>query len=540
VVRAGPGGIYLTIPDHTDPIAFAIALARDPARAKRTDLAGIAPAINLAELCKGGPTRWPALPELAGSVSTESGAYVVDTVPIPEDNPWKSWMRVSAFDFLPDGRAVVATLSGDVWLVSGLDEKLEKVQWKRIANGLYEPLGLKVRNGEIFVHCKDQIMRLRDLNGDSETDFYECFNSDRVTVANYHTFAFDLQTDRLGNFYYVTGGNQLGTYRPWHASLVKVIGDGSHSEVIATGFRAPNGLFLGPQDEIIVSDNQGQWVPSSKLNLVRPGGFYGHVADPRIQPKAPAPAGYDQPMCWIPMTMDNSSAGGVWARDNGKWGPLGGHLLHVSFGAAALYATLPQTISNEQLSLPDGVAHQAPAMQGSIVKLPVRFLSGLMRARFSPVDGQLYVSGLKGWQTAAARDGCFQRVRYKGGTLTVPTSLEVSGDLLKLGFAATLDPKSADPQSFILEQWNYQWWETYGSPDLSPSNPTQKKRDRLDVTAAELSPDGRMLTLKVPDLRFAMQTLLKGNLQFADGTEAKLEIAGTYYNTPKQPAAASN
>lgn len=528
-----PAGIALTLPPLKETTRFTVAIWSGAAAEKPAVSESDLPAAKLADLCKGGASRWPALPPMSGTVSTEKAAYVVDTIPLPDHNPWKSWMRLSAFDFLPDGRAVVATLNGDVWLVSGLDAKLESVRWKRFATGLYEPLGVKVKDGTIYVHGKDQITRLKDLNGDDEADFYESFNHDRYAVTNYHTFAFDLQTDRAGNFYYVTGGNQLGAHRPWHASIVRVSPDGAKSETVATGFRAPNGLTVGPNDEIIVSDNQGQWIPSSKLSLIRPGGFYGHVADPRLDAKAVAPAGYDQPLCWVPMAMDNSSAGGVWDSDNGKWGPFGGHLLHLSFGTASLFAVLPERTSTAGAVLPSGGAHQLPEMQGSVVKFPLRFVSGSMRARFHPGDGQLYVTGLKGWQTVAAKDGCFQRVRYTGETVTMPIAMHAAKDTLKLEFATALDRKTAaDAQAFSVEQWNYQWWSTYGSPDLSPSRPGQKKRDLLDVTAATLSPDGRSLTLTIPGLQFAMQTLLKGNLQFADGTEAKLETAGTYYNLP--------
>ena len=47
-------------------------------------------------------------------------------------------------------------------------------------------------------------------------------------------------------------------------------------EIIATGFRAPNGMTVGPKDEITVSDNQGRyWMPSSKMDWIEKGGFYG-------------------------------------------------------------------------------------------------------------------------------------------------------------------------------------------------------------------------------------------------------------------------
>src|SRR5205085_1858485 len=71
-------------------------------------------------------------------------AYVADTITLPDDNPWNSWLRVAGLDFFKDGRAAISTWSGDVWIVSGIDEKLEKLQWKRFATGLFQPLGLKI------------------------------------------------------------------------------------------------------------------------------------------------------------------------------------------------------------------------------------------------------------------------------------------------------------------------------------------------------------------------------------------------------------
>ena len=42
----------------------------------------------------------------------------------------------SGFDFFKDGRrAAVSTWHGDVW-IDGLDGKLGKLSWKRIASGL--------------------------------------------------------------------------------------------------------------------------------------------------------------------------------------------------------------------------------------------------------------------------------------------------------------------------------------------------------------------------------------------------------------------
>jgi hypothetical protein len=464
------------------------------------------------------PTDFPkndwAEIELKGKLGTDpEAAYAVDTIPLPETNPWKSWIRPTGLDFFPDGRIAICTLNGEVWIGTGLDAELNKVTWKRMAIGLFEPLGLKIIDGKVLVRGRDQITRLHDLNGDDEADYYERFNADNKLWLSYHAFVFDLQTDSKGNVYYVTGGNALGRERPWYSRLICVSPDGKKSEDVATGFRAPNGLSIAPDDTIYVSDNQGQWTPASKLNRIKPGGFYGHVADPRLDPNAPAPPGFDSPLCWIPMTMDNSSGGAAFPPKQG-WGPLSGSILHTSFGMASMLAIFD-----------DGT-------QGAAIKLPWKLDSGVQRARFSPHDQNLYVVGLKGWQTRAAKEGCLHRIRYTGKPWRLPSGWKVGKGTISILFAEPLDKATAeDTENYAAEEWNYLWHTVYGSPDVSVTDPKQKRRDPLEISAAHLSEDGKTLTLSVPQLTPAMQVQVKINGQFNDGTELKTEVAGSVYMT---------
>ena len=512
------GRFIVTVSPHTAALSFGVVLGPPGAAQAGSMSKVIGTPANLAALCKGGPARWAQAVEVKGAVAKDSAAYVVDTIPLPEGNPWKSWMRVSAFDFFSDGRAAVATMNGDVWIVSGLDAKLEKVTWKRFATGLFEPLGLRIVKDTVYVHGRDQITRLHDLNGDGEADFYECFNNDRTLWPSYHAFAFDLQTDSAGNFYYVVGGNQLGSKRDWHASLFRVSPDGAKTDVVATGFRAPNGMGIGPHDEIAVSDNQGHWIPASKVSLIKPGGFYGHVADPRLDAKAPAPATFEPPVCYIPYAMDNSTGGQVWVT-GGKWGPFDGRMLSTSYGKSTLLAVLDEKVG--------GVA------QGGAFTLPVKFASGIMRARFNPQDGQLYVAGLKGWQSNAAKDGCFQRVRYTGQPVHLPVGLHVGKDEIAISFPEPLATAEAnDAANFSIEQYNYKWWSTYLSPELSLAQPGEKGRDKVEVQAAKLSADGKTVTLSIPGLQPVMQMEIKLRLRAADGAEIQTTIGNTINKMP--------
>src|SRR5262249_11952176 len=142
------------------------------------------------------------------------------------------------------------------------------------------------------------------------------------------------------------------------------------------------------------------------------------------------PLGYDLPLCWIPRRQDNSSGGQVWVTSD-RWGPLKGQMLHLSYGQCRMRLVLREGVR------PGGV-------QGGTVGLPPLFASGVMRGRFSTKDGQLYVSGLKGWVTAATQDGCLQRVRYTGMPVDVPVQARSYRNGLALTFTRPLDKQTVE------------------------------------------------------------------------------------------------
>ncbi len=465
--------------------------------------------------CRAGPSLWPESLQTAGRPGSGEAAYVVDTLVVPERNPWHSWLRFTAFDFFSDGRAAIATWNGDVWIVSGIDDSLKKLRWKRFAAGLFEALGLKIVNDTVYVTSRDRIVRLRDLNGDDEADFYESFNADAPAGPSYHAFAFDLQTDSAGNFYYIRCGQRVDPDLPLQGGMLKISADGAKTERIAHGLRAANGMAIGPHDEIVCSDNQGNWTPSSRINWINPGGFYGFV--PHAHAPGP-PTDYEKPLCWLPMTIDNSSGGQAWVTSS-RWGPFENYLLHTSYGKAALFLVMTQKFNG--------------VIQGGVVQFPLKFESGIMRARFHPLDGQLYLCGLQGWQTVGLRDGCFQRVRYTGKPVLMPSRLVAAKNSLELGFTCRLDLSSAsDPQNYAVEAWNYRWTEAYGSPDYSIQNPNIQRHDQWSVTKAQVLPDGKTVRLDVPQILPAMQVRTEFRIRAENGTLLKSTIYSTINALP--------
>ncbi len=505
---------------------------------------------ELALLLKPGPVKWTAKIETDFVTAANDAPYVIDTFKLPFDNPYKALLFTSGHDFFSNGDIAVCTVHGDVWRVSHQAEK--KLRWQRIATGLHQPLGLVIvrpnqagsfnRNANgvragvgsrsvgaradgvevkqeapnpdaVYILCRDQITRLHDTNNDGETDYYECFSNVYPTSAGGHDYITCLERDSVGNFWFV------------HANLgiVRVSADGSKYDVISTGLRNPNGMGLGPGDVVTAAPQEGDWTPASAIFIAKSGAHFGG-GGPRITPERPL--GFDPPAVWIPRRVDNSSGGQCWVTSE-KWGPLSGHMLHFSFGQCSAMLG----VSNERTLFDKGDGMNAKALEKVIrpirpispipvglTEFPFRFDSGAMRGRFSPYDGQLYVTGLRGWTTSAVTDGCLQRVRFTGQPIDMPVNMQAYSNGIALSFTEQLDKDAAEnPGNFHVEQWNYSYSKNYGSPEYHVSDPKQEGRDEVRVRSATLI-DDRTVFLEMKDVQpvnvLAVSCVLKGRLGF--------------------------
>ncbi|MBN9121573.1 MAG: hypothetical protein J0I06_20900 [Planctomycetes bacterium] len=468
--------------------------------------------VPLSSLTKGGPKRWgePIVTKLERG--DESGPFAVDTLTIPYKNRFNALFFCTGLDFLPDNRIAVCTCHGDVWLVT-VGEKAGTCSWQRYATGLYHPLGLKVVDGKVVVLERGQLTRLHDLNNDGEADFYECVNNDWHTGGGEHSYDTCLETDPHGNFYFFKTGD---TDTPTGGCLMRVSKDGSKSEIFCTGFRHPIGLGMSPTGILTGADQEGNWMPATRIDEYKRDGFYG---DMRAHHRPSPPATYDPPLCWLPREIDNSAGGQVWVPKN-TFGALGGLPLHFSYGRCRPFVLLRQECG-------DGVT------QGGAAALPVQFLSGVCRGRFGP-DGNLYACGLNGWQTAAKADGCLQRVRLTGKPLDVPTAMEVKGDTIRLTFSRPLDPKAAaGADNYRAAWWNYRWSGDYGSKRWKVSDPKAEGQDEVPVRGAKLSDNGRTLEVTFKELKPVMQMMVGYNVKSADGRPVIGSVYLTIHTTGK-------
>ncbi len=528
-VVADGNRLLAKVPKGGGELVAQIAFARggDPVLAEKPDFKA---------LTSGGPGIWTETITTAGEVSGDTKKpYATDTLTLPTNNPWGANLRFGGFDFIDANSAALSSWNGDVWTVTGLAGDWKELKWRRIASGLFETLGVKVVKGIIHVNGRDQITQLIDLNGDGETDHYKVFNRDVYVSPNFHEFAFDLQTDKAGNFYFSKGGPVRGGGRgfdpilPHHGIVAKISPDGKKFEVLATGLRAPGGVGVGPNGEITTGENEGSWQPCCKINLVATKdtpAFFG--TEPTRQSLTDAP--FTEPLVYLPMDVDNSGGSQVWVPEYAKFGLKTGELLHLSYGKSSIYSVLPVASEGKR--------------QAGVVKLPIQIGSSAMRARFH-TDGSMFVLGFRGWQTNAASECAFQRVRHNPDVApTLPEKLSYTEKGVTLTFPVKLEAELVeDISSYAVQRWDYVRGPQYGSGEFSVDAPDtaareqalaaesqkHRKRDTVKVESAKLSDDGKTVELVLEGMKPSMSLKVGYDLEDEDGEILKGEIHSTVY-----------
>jgi len=467
------------------------------------------PAADLTIYTHGGPPRWPQILQTKSVTTPGNGAFIVDVLSRPTNNPWLAQLRFSGLDFYEDGKSMVVTSwDGDAWRVRGIDDPEGILSWQRIASGLFQPLGVKIVDGLIYITCRDQIVILHDLNGDGETDYYENFNNDHQVTDHFHEFAMGLQVDDQGNFYYAKSARHaLPALVPHHGTLLRVSADGSHTDILAKGFRAANGVCLNGDGTFFVTDQEGHWTPKNRVNLVRVGGFYGNMMAYHDVTDTSDEA-MEQPLCWITNAFDRSPAELLWVTSK-QWGPLYGSLLSLSYGYGKIFIVPHESVDGQ--------------MQGGMCELPLpQFPTGLIRGRFHPSSGDLYACGMFAWAGTQQQPGGLYRIRYTGKPAHVPLKLSATKRGITIGFSDPFDRQDAtNIENYHVRVWALKRTKNYRSDHYN--------EHELKISRVLVSNDGKTINLEIPDIAPTWCMSIRYELQTPNGELIRGEIDNTIH-----------
>jgi mono/diheme cytochrome c family protein len=493
---------------HDTPIQFSTAI---------THGGGIPPTIAPHAIpTDAAPPRWSREISTKVTLSTSTEPYVVDDIELPTENPWRRNVRPGDVQFLKDGTGAVVTLDGDVWLVRSMHESAGRALWRRFASGLHEPLTLAIRDDQIHVYDRNGIWRLRDTNGDGEADVHELFSNAFAQTADMREFPNTIRLAPGGEFVIAKGNQQATTIGKHNGHVLRISADGRTATSLGYGFRQPNLGVSVRTGLVTASDQQGHYIPTTPLHIVRDRQFYGFLSDKEPREKYPAPIA--DPLTWIPHATNASAMSQVWLF-GARMGPLNDGLVHIGFNKPELF----RVMLNERSAKP----------QAALVSITRAFDFPPNNGAVNPADGQLYIAGFQilGWGTTAPRLTGMGRVRYTGTVAPLPRDVVPMDKGILARFDVALDPRAAtNPDNYSITSWKYKRTYQYGSPQFKADG--TPGIDRLTPSSAYLSKDGRSVFIAVPNMTPAMQMRVGWSLTSADGTKFQESAFFTPYDLP--------
>lgn len=491
-------------------------------------------------------------------------AFTLSTINIEGFEP-----RVSAMTFASDGRLIIGTfnpLQRDDTSLPDIDTKkpdhlyaitgisgapdasgnLPGAKMTIVADGLYEPLGLCAVGDVLYVSHRKAITRLIDTDRDG---FYETHEdvASGWEAWNYHQFTFGLV--HRDNHLYATlstamapppwegMGTNAAPNGPMRGCVLDVDLSSNTASIIAGGCRSPNGIGFGPGGSLFYCDNQGTWFPTSQMNEIVPGRFFGHFNNPNFVPKLAdrfPTGGAASSLCdqlTAPATLylpQNELANSPTQPILIEQGPYAGQMLIGELTAGGLRRAFLEKINGQ--------------WQGAVFQFTQGLNCGVNRVAWG-ADGSLYIGGLGAagnWNWNNTKFG-LQRLAPSGKVpfemlavrlisetqwLTnikfeplMPGS-DVVSDVIDAPFPEGFEIEFtkpvaaawlADPKNYEVREWTYTPTAEYGGPKID-DHP-------LIVKKAVPSADGLRVALAISGLKEGYCVHIRTDPKSIDGEQ---------------------
>jgi len=392
--------------------------------------------------------------------------------------------KVGGLDVFPDGRLAVSTWDseGAVYIVENADSgDPSKMTATKIATGLAEPLGLKIVDEEIYIMQKQELTKLVDNDKDGLIDEYQTVCNAWDVTANFHEFGFGLAY-KDGHFYatLATGilpGGASALNQPKHrGSAVKISKETGAIEFVANGLRTPNGIGVGVDNEIFVADNQGDWLPSSKIVHVTKDAWFGSRS---VDFEGTVNATEKLPVVWLPQDeIGNSPTTPSYIND----GPYKGQLIHGELTHGGIKRDFIEKINGEY--------------QGCVFRFIQGLEAGVNRLVWAP-DGALYIGGVGSTGNWRQNDKLFyglQRLKYNGKSTFEMLAVRAKTNGVEIEFTEPLqEGQGWNKADYDIQQWRYEPTANYGGPKLDLTN--------LDILSVNVSDDRKKVFLELGGMK---------------------------------------
>ena len=352
-----------------------------------------------------------------------------------------------------------------------------------VATGFKDAQGLCVVNGTVYVGDIDRIVKLVDKDGNGK---YE----DMVEIGKIPSYSgwFEYSfgpVHKDGKLYMALAGNVMGSGSPTmqfgkdRSCVISMpIGGGAYT-VVAEGLRAPDGIAIGPDGEIFVTDNQGGWRPSSQFHHIVQGRFYGYMTEPAGPIQIATGAKVTLPAIWTPHAEANESP---TEPNLMKTGTYAGQFIYGDIGRGGIYRAFLEKVGGEY--------------QGSVVDFSGGLEVGVHRIR-TGANGEVYVGGLgngghsnQGWNETKFG---LQKLTPNGSATFEILATRSRAAGMELEFTMPVGTAGEDVANYTVQQW---WYK----PTIDYGGPKQEVQTRI-VKSVKLSPDRKRVFLEIDGLK---------------------------------------
>lgn len=410
-------------------------------------------------------------------------------------------LEVSGIALLPDGRPLVSTRRGQVFVVD--DAWSAKPTFKLFVEGLQEPMGLLPKDGWIYLTQRGELSRMRDVDGDDRMDELETICDAWKISGNYHEYNFGPVLGDDGNFWITTNrpfGDEPFGHQKWRGFALRITPAGE-MKPMCCGLRSPAGITKSPWGELFYTDNQGEWVGTGKLSQLIDGGFFGHpwgifsCADPlwtfakpceppnevecfKVRDQCPT---YELPAVWFPYDkVGRSQCGFVWDQTGGEFGPFDGQLFVGDQYQASVVRVFLEKVRGR--------------WQGACFPFRKNLQCGVIRVAWDGRGALLLGETDRGWGSLGTKPWGLERLAWTGETPFEIRELHATPDGFEVVFTRPVDGDAGSATaSWGFESYTYMHHEGYGSDETDRAEPI--------VRAAEVSSDRMRVRLTVEGLR---------------------------------------
>mgnify|MGYP002630178541 CR=1 FL=1 len=425
--------------------------------------------------------RFPVIPPVVDGVKPQL-LHVVPGATVTR-LPFSDELMPTGLDWNDEGDLLVTSLKGRIWRLSDSDNDGLSDKAVTYDDELAAPFGIQASTEFVDVINKYALLRMFDRDSDGVFEEVKTLASGWGHTADYHDWTVGVVNGEDGVLFVTTCCEQdkrsLAAAHLRGKVLRLIPREPTFDdprmyriEVVTGGHRFPVGIAANKDQELFVTDNQGNWNPFNELNHVKQGSHFGFINSTergKIEPPPLVAPTIDIPHPWT------RSVNGICFLETPKavfeknqlnaFGPFEGHLIGCEYDTRRLIRMSLQKVGDTYQGAAYPFTYNEPKEGDPLL--------GPLACAVGP-DGNLYIGCIRdsGWG-GANNIGSIARVELKRAHEMPAGIAEViarrDGFMIKFtnGPFARLDVgKMIDPDTYSVVAYTRKSTPSYGGGDV--------------------------------------------------------------------------